>query len=265
MVPNIVCCWFTLAWNDSSSSCTVWEKIITKRCIKNEHCRQKQILAPKPHNWCSNVSTQNWGILLWIPIQWCTPTRPYHRLCDKNWVSDERITSCPMLAVGKQCPKIDKDPDDVVSTFIDKYVSAVISPIASENENNIKLMENLQKHTYCDYSCRNKSWCFGFPKPPTTKILISRPPIDDNDEMIENAKSVLQTVQNTLKTVDIHNIFTQHFLQDINLDVGTYIDALKISKIGPNVILQWNPHFYKCIQSWHVIFMGRKCGPPICN
>ena len=70
---------------------------------------------------------------------------------------------------------------------------------------------------------------------------ISRPPIDDNDEIIENAKSVLQTVQNTLTTVDIHNISTHYFLQDINLDVLTYIDALKISKKGPNVIWQQNP------------------------
>ena len=37
---------------------------------------------------------------------------------------------------------------------------------------------------------------------------------------------------------DIHNISTQNFLQDINLDVETYIDALEISKRGPNVILQ---------------------------
>ena len=105
MVPNIVCCWFTLTWNDSSSSCTIWEKSITKRCFKNEHCRQKQILAPKSHNWCSNVSTQNWGILLWIPTQCCTCTRPYHRLCGKHWVPDERMTSCPLLAVGKRYPK----------------------------------------------------------------------------------------------------------------------------------------------------------------
>ena len=52
---------------------------------------------------------------------------------------------------------------------------------------------------------------------------------------------MLQTLQNTLTTVDIHNISTQHFLQDINFDVETYIDALKISKRGPNVILQGNP------------------------
>ena len=52
---------------------------------------------------------------------------------------------------------------------------------------------------------------------------------------------MLQTVQNTLTTVEAHNISTQHFLQDITLDVETYIDALKISKRGSNVILQQNP------------------------
>ena len=112
-------------------------------------------------------------------------------------------------------PKIDKDPDDAVCTFIAKYITAVICPIAPENEHHIKLMDNLQKHTHSDYCCRNKSHCFGFAKPPTTKNLISRPPIDNHDEIIQNAKSVLQTVQNTLTTVDIHHISAQHLLQDI--------------------------------------------------
>ena len=72
-------------------------------------------------------------------------------------------------------------------------------------------MENL-KITHSDYCYRNKSFHFGFLKPPTTKTLISRPHIDDNDKIIGNAKSVLQTVQNTLTTADIHNISMQHFL-----------------------------------------------------
>ena len=93
-------------------------------------------------------------------------------------------------------------------------------------------MENIQKHTHSDYCHRNKSCHFGFPKPPSTKYLISRPPIDNNDEIIQNAKSGLQTVQNTLTTVDIHNTSTQQLLQDINMDIVTYIDALKISKKG---------------------------------
>ena len=137
----------------------------------------------------------------------------------------------------KDVPKIDKDPNDIVCTFIYKYITAVIPPIAHENENHIKLMENLKKDTHSDYCHRNKSCHFGFPKCLATKTLISRPPIDDNDEIIKNAKSVLQTVQNTLTMADIHNISTQHFLQDINLDVESYMDALKISKRGPNVIL----------------------------
>ena len=92
----------------------------------------------------------------------------------------------------KDAPKVDTYPDDVVCPFIDKYITAVIPPIGPENENHIKLMGNLQKHTHSDYCLRNKSCHFGFPKPSSTKTLMSRPPIDDDDEIIENAKSVLQ-------------------------------------------------------------------------
>ena len=73
----------------------------------------------------------------------------------------------------KDGPKIDKDPDDVVCAFIDKYITALIPPVTSENEHYIKLMYSLQKHTHSDYCCKNKSCCFGFPKPPATKMLIS--------------------------------------------------------------------------------------------
>ena len=59
--------------------------------------------------------------------------------------------------------------------------------------------------------------------------------------MIENAKSVLQTVQNTLTTANIQNKSTQEFLQDINLHVDTYIEALQTSQRGPNIILKQNP------------------------
>ena len=58
---------------------------------------------------------------------------------------------------------------------------------------------------------------------------------------MKNAKSLLQTVQNTLTTADVHNKSKQHFLQEINLDVETYMDALIISQKGLNVILKWNP------------------------
>ena len=153
--------------------------------------------------------------------------------------------------MGKRCSKIDKDSDDVMCVFIDKYITAVIPPVASENKHDTKLVENLQKHTHSDYCCRNKYCHFCFPRPPTTKALISQPPIDDHDKIMENTKSLLQTVQNTLTTLDVHNKSTQHFLEEINLDVEKYMNALKISQRGPNVILKQNPIdvFYKCMQS----------------
>ena len=138
----------------------------------------------------------------------------------------------------KDAPKIDKDPDDVVCAFIDKYIMSVIPPVTSENEHHIKLMDSLQKDTHSDYCCKNKSCCFGFSKLPATKTLISQSPLDDPDKIIENANSLLQTVQNTLTTANVHNKSTQQFLQGIKLDVETYMDALQISQRGPNVILK---------------------------
>ena len=56
---------------------------------------------------------------------------------------------------------------------------------------------------------------------------------------MENAKSVLQTVQNTLTTADVHDKSIQNFLQEIYVE--TYMDALKFSERGLNVILKQNP------------------------
>ena len=55
--------------------------------------------------------------------------------------------------------------------------------------------------------------------------VISRPPLDDQDKIVKNAKSVLQSVQNAL-TTNVDNKSAQEFLQDINLDLKTYMDAL---------------------------------------
>ena len=141
----------------------------------------------------------------------------------------------------KDAPKIDKDADDVVCAFIDKYITAMISTVTSENEHHIKLMDSLQKHTHSDYCHKHKSCCFGFPKPPATKTVIYQPPLVDHDKIVQNAKSLLQTVQNALTTANRHKKSTQQFLRDINLDVETYMDALQISQREPNVILKQNP------------------------
>ena len=72
----------------------------------------------------------------------------------------------------KDAPKIDKNPNDIVCAFIDKYITGVIPPAAPENEHINKLMESLQKHAHSNYCCRSKSCHFGFPKSPATKTLM---------------------------------------------------------------------------------------------
>ena len=95
----------------------------------------------KPHNWCLNVSTQNWGILLWIPTHCCTPTRPYHRLCEKIEFQMRGSPHAHCLLWVKDGPKVDKDPDDIVCAFIDKYITSVIPPIAPK----MKIISNWWK------------------------------------------------------------------------------------------------------------------------
>ena len=80
-------------------------KILTQKDVL------KMSIADRSKYLCQNPITgvwmfqQTWGILLWIPAQWYTPTRSYQRLCNKNWIPDEKITSCPFLAVGQRCSK----------------------------------------------------------------------------------------------------------------------------------------------------------------
>ena len=165
---------------------------------------------------CSNTDLKHSSLLI--------DTHPLGHITDYVIKIEFQMRGLPhvhCLLWVKDAPKIDKDPDDVVCAFIDKYITAVIPPVTSENEHQIKLMDNLQKHAHSEYCHKNKSCHFGFPKPPATKTLISRPPLDDNDHIIENAKSVLQTVQNMLTTANIQNKSTQEFLQDIDLHVDT--------------------------------------------
>ena len=97
------------------------------------------------------------------------------------------------------------------------------------------------KNTHILTTVAKQIFHFGFPKPPSAETLISQPPLDDHNKIKENAKSLLQTVQNTLTIANVHHKSTQQFLQDINLNVETYMDALHISQRGPHVILKWNP------------------------
>ena len=142
----------------------------------------------------------------------------------------------------QDAPKIDRDPDEVVCAFIDKHITATLPTKTHENEHNIKLMENFQKHTHSDYCCRNQSCHFGFPKPPATQMLISHPSAqsEDDNKTLKNATKILKQVQHILSTSDLssQNMSIPALLEKINVNIDTYMAALKVSRRGPNIILR---------------------------
>ena len=93
------------------------------------------------------------------------------------------------LLWAKNAPKLDRDTDDAVCTFIDKYITATLPDISIENEYDYTLMKRLQKHSHSDYCCRNRSCRFAFPIAPSTLTLIAHPPKDENPKaIVDNAK-----------------------------------------------------------------------------
>ena len=103
-------------------------------------------------------------------------------------------------------------------------------------------MKSLQKHTHSDYCCRNKSCCFGFPKPPASRTVISCQPSEEDkaDDIIKYAKDVLQKVQNVLSSIEIANedLAIADLLQKVGIDLDTYMQALQILQKGHRIILQ---------------------------
>ena len=144
----------------------------------------------------------------------------------------------------QDAPKIDRDPDEVVCAFIDKHITATLPTKTHENEHNIKLMENFQKHTHSDYCRRNQSCHFGFPKPPATQMLISRPSpqSEDDNKTLKNATKILKQVQHILSTSDLisQNMSILALLEKINVNIHTYMAALQVLQCGPNIILRRN-------------------------
>ena len=133
--------------------------------------------------------------------------------------------------MDKNAPKVNHDSDELVCQFIDKYITGTLPNNTHRNKHDISLMQNLQKHAHSDYCHHNKSCHFGFPKPPSTETLISRPPTDDNkNEMISSAKNILHKVQHYISTIDTQDLSIDTVLKEVQIDLDEYIHSLQISQ-----------------------------------
>ena len=143
----------------------------------------------------------------------------------------------------KEAPKLDRNSDEEVCAFIDRYITAVLPEMCQQNAHSIELMRNLQKHMHSDYCWCNNLCRFAFPKAPSTYTIIAKQSHCPNgDDIITDAKKVLETVQNIIATTDINDpsLSQTDLLAANGLQVDIYMDVLKIFQKGPNVILKRN-------------------------
>ena len=141
-------------------------------------------------------------------------------------------------------PRIDVDSDVVVTTFIDKYITAMKPADIPHNQHIRQQQETKQQHRFHSDYCRRNHVCrFGFPKAPAPCTIIARAPAEDDadaTEKMKNATTVTASVLDILKTFE-HEPSLTEVLEKAGISTEIYTAALKIARKGTTIILQRNP------------------------
>ena len=136
----------------------------------------------------------------------------------------------------KDAPEYGVDHDSEVCDFIDQYVSC---KVPKENCKLKELVLLLQKHKHSSYCKRNNKRRFNFPKPPSSKTLITKDDTDPDDT--EQALAVLSKVQKLIAEGETH-LSLNDLLDKAKVTENEYIDALEVSGTGNVVVLERNPN-----------------------
>ena len=141
----------------------------------------------------------------------------------------------------KDAPKVDRETDEEVCDFIDKYINGRIPADIDENEEIRSLVKKLQTHHHSPF-CRAhvKARCrFNFPRPPCPKTIIARNRSNDGhvdvDEKIR--RYILELVHERIEREDGSSL--KEILDSENIPEELYVDCLRLSaQRGVNVILK---------------------------
>ena len=136
----------------------------------------------------------------------------------------------------KDAPEFGVDNNDDVCDFIDQYVSCKV-PAEDGKLKDIVLL--LQNHKHSSYCRRNKTCRFSFPKPPSSKTLITKddPERGDNNQEL----SVLCKVQKLIADGNT-DLSLAELLDKAEVTKKDYIDALEVSTNGNVVVLKREPN-----------------------
>ena len=157
-----------------------------------------------------------------------------------------------LLCYVREPPFLDKEPDDVVISFIEERCSTDLLlpklPGLVYTEADVLLPQKLQLHRLrptC-FKGRRKSCRFNFPLPPMRATAIVRPlPEDTSTADIQKARNDYLKIVNGIETLkpgaQCETTFEQ-FLHICGLDEEDYLSALRSSVSAPKVFLKRMPN-----------------------
>ena len=141
----------------------------------------------------------------------------------------------------KDAPKVDKETDEDVCAFVDKYVQGSLPSDVPENMEIRNLVKKLQTHNHSPF-CRShvKARCrFNFPKPPCPKTIVARNMSDNSHINIDEKlrRHILELVHERIEMEDGSTL--KEILDSENLPEELYLDCLRISgQRGTTIILK---------------------------
>ena len=141
----------------------------------------------------------------------------------------------------KDAPKVDKNSDEEVCDFVDKYINGKIPHQIPENEDIRDLVLKLQTHRH-NSCCRKggRSSCrFNFPRSPSTRTVIARSVDVTSPDYVDpkDYRHIMQIIQTHIEKQD--GLSLQEILEKESIDEELYLKCLQSSSLrGTSVILE---------------------------
>ncbi|XP_062574797.1 uncharacterized protein LOC134236639 [Saccostrea cucullata] len=167
----------------------------------------------------------------------------------------------------ENAPNIDSDGEEVVCSFIDRYVSCAI-PSESDDAELRKSVLDVQQHSRKhSKSCKKKGTeCrFNFPRPPSQKTFITSTQDEETSNECETeskvnkeyAKEILLSVWERLQNEDERIKTTEELFDNLSLTQELYEEAYNMLSTKRSIVLKRCPHevwtnqYNRCLlKSW---------------
>ncbi|RXN36816.1 replicase helicase endonuclease [Labeo rohita] len=186
-----------------------------------------------------------------------SPAQPIGEVIDFFYRVEFQLRGSPhihCLFWVKDAPEFEKDQDQDVCDFIDKYISCKL-PDPDRDPELHRIVSEVQMHSRNhSKSCRkNKKHCrFGFPKPPISRTMISRPrppPADQSDEGNKAeeindasfAKEQLQKVWDLLNDSTLSFDCVTQLLHKVNMTYEEYEKHIDTISTSSSIFMERRP------------------------